>query len=90
MMDDDQSPDDFSGANFLAVWRFGFSQKYPSLAIAELIYGRSLEEADAAFDGDDAPAIRLVVDSIQADALAQDFARLAERLRAAERTTPPN
>jgi hypothetical protein len=90
MSDDSNQRRDFFGADFLALWRFAFSKKYPFLAIAEFTYGRSPEEADAAHDGKEAPSIRLVLDSIQAEALSRDFASLAERLRAGERTPPPN
>jgi hypothetical protein len=88
MSDDSDQRRDFFGADFLALWRFAFSQKYPLLAIAEFTYGRSPAEADAVYDGKEAQSIRLVLDSIQAEALSRDLATLAERLRAAEGTSP--
>jgi hypothetical protein len=78
--DQPEPPQDLSGHNFLALWRFGYDASYPSLAVMQIAFGRTPEEADEAFKGKETPVMKLVIDSEQAAELAEDFAALTKRL----------
>lgn len=79
--DDQQDP---TGLNYLAHWDFAYSPERPELAVMEVAFSPTLEEAAAAVFGSATPVIKLVIDDVQAQALAEDFTRLATVLRAAK------
>jgi hypothetical protein len=79
-------PQDLTALNYLAAWRFAYSEALPDLAIMQLAFGSSVAEARAALADPKAEtsAMKFVIDCGQAAELAAELERTASSIAAAK------